>query len=191
MKLTSIQAALLLRKLPGILDITAKKLVDHFGSAQAVFDEKKINLLKIKGICAFHLQGFDQFERYLPAVIEEENFLEKEKIISLLYPSPDYPKASGFCANAPLVLFQKGGAPWKNERILSILGTRNPTSGGVDFCKQFIEDLSEYNPFIVLGFAQGIDIVAHKAALDNGLEIRTWIESNMSNRAQNPCRICL
>jgi len=32
-----------------------------------------------------------------------------------------------------------------------------------------IEDLAEYNPFIVLGFARGIDIVAHKAALDNGL----------------------
>ncbi len=34
----------------------------------------EINLLNIKGIGAFHLQGFDQFERYLPAVIEEENF---------------------------------------------------------------------------------------------------------------------
>ena len=42
MKLTSIQAALLLQKLPGIGDITAKKLVDHFGSAQAVFNEKKL-----------------------------------------------------------------------------------------------------------------------------------------------------
>ena len=41
---------------------------------------------------------------------------------------------------------------------------------GVDFCKQLIEDLAEYNPLIVSGFARGIDIVAHKAALDNGLE---------------------
>ena len=41
MKLTSIQAALLLQKLPGIGDITAKKLVDHCGSAQAVLNEKK------------------------------------------------------------------------------------------------------------------------------------------------------
>ena len=86
MKLTSIQAALLLQKLPGIGDITAKKLVDHCGSAQAVLNEKKINLLKIKGIGAFHLQGFDQFERYLPAVIEEEKFLEKEKIIAVAVP---------------------------------------------------------------------------------------------------------
>ena len=37
MKLTSIQAFLLLQFLPGIGDITVKKLVDHCGDAQAVF----------------------------------------------------------------------------------------------------------------------------------------------------------
>ena len=142
----------MLQKLPGIGYITAKKLVDQFGSAQGVLNEKKINLLKIKGIGAFHLQGFDQFERYLPVVTGEEKFLEKEKIILLLHPSPDYPKGLRFCANTPLVLFQKGSISWKNERILSIVGTRNPTSRDVDFCKQLIEDLAEYKPLIVLGF---------------------------------------
>ena len=33
-----------------------------------------------------------------------------------------------------------------------------------------IEDLAEYNPLIISDFARGIDIVAHKASLDNGLE---------------------
>jgi|TARA_B110000037_G_C16701654_1_gene335130 DNA processing protein len=48
MKLTSIQATLLLQKLPGIGDITAKKLVDHCGSAQAVLNEKKIIYSRLK-----------------------------------------------------------------------------------------------------------------------------------------------
>jgi DNA processing protein len=47
MNLTSIQASLLLQLLPGIGDITAKKLVDHCGSAQSVLNEKRSNLLKI------------------------------------------------------------------------------------------------------------------------------------------------
>ena len=93
----------MLQRLPGIGDITTKKLVDHCGSAQAVLNETKINLLKIKGIGAFHLKGFDQFECYLPAVTGEEKFLEKEKIIPLLHPSPDCPKGLGFCANTTLV----------------------------------------------------------------------------------------
>ena len=33
-----------------------------------------------------------------------------------------------------------------------------------------IEDLAEYNPLIVSGFDRGIDIIAHKAALDHGLK---------------------
>ena len=33
-----------------------------------------------------------------------------------------------------------------------------------------IEDLAEYNPLIISDFARGIDIVAHKVSLDNGLE---------------------
>jgi DNA processing protein len=158
----------LLQKLPGIRDITAKKLVDHYGSAQAVFNEKKINLLNIKGIGAFHLQGFDQFDRYLPAVIEEEKNLKKRANNFAAVSFSRLSQSIRFYANAPLVLFQKRGASWKNERILSIVGTRNPTSREVDFCKQLIEDLAEYNSLIVSGFARGIDIVAHKAALDNG-----------------------
>ena len=57
MKVTSIHAALLLQMLPGIGDITAKKLVDHFGSTQAVLNETKINLFKTKGIGAISLKS--------------------------------------------------------------------------------------------------------------------------------------
>ena len=38
-----------------------------------------------------------------------------------------------------IVLFQKGSISWKNERILSIVGTRNPKYRDVDFCKQLID----------------------------------------------------
>jgi len=132
--------------------------------------KKKINLLKIKGIGTFHLQGFNQFETYFSTVLEEEKFLKKEKIIPILYNSSDYPKTLTFFANAPLVLFQKGNVLWKNEHIVSIVGTRNPTSRGVDFCKQLIKELAVYHPIIVSGFAKGIDVVAHKTAMENNLE---------------------
>tara|TARA_Y100000389_G_scaffold198360_1_gene234734 strand:- start:670 stop:1023 length:354 start_codon:yes stop_codon:yes gene_type:complete len=96
MELTSIQASLLLQRFQGIGDITAQKLVDHCGSDQAVFKESKINLLKIKGIGTFHLQGFHKFERCFSTVLEEEKFLKKEKITPILYNSCDYPKTLVF-----------------------------------------------------------------------------------------------
>ncbi|MDB4643293.1 DNA-processing protein DprA [Flavobacteriaceae bacterium] len=170
MNLTSIQASLLLQLLPGIGDITAKKLVDHCGSAQSVLNEKRSNLLKIKGIGTFHLKGFSKYESYFDAVKEEEIFLKKEKITPIEYGSSSYPTTLGFCSNAPLVLFQKGKVSWENNRIISVVGTRNPTTRGIDFCKQLIQDLAAYQPIVVSGLARGIDIVAHKAALDQKLE---------------------
>ncbi len=170
MILTPIQAALLLQSLPGIGDITAKKLIDNCGSVVAVFEEKIDNLLKIKGIGTFHVKGFSNLESYIPAVEEEEKFLKKEKLATLVYGEENYPLSLSYCADTPLILFQKGQVSWNNKRIISIAGTRKPTTMGIDFCKQLIEDLSDYNPLIISGFARGIDIVAHKAALAKGLE---------------------
>lgn len=170
MNITSIQAALLLQSLPGIGNITTKKLVDHCGNVNAVFEEKKENLLKIRGIGTFHLKGFSDLESYMSNVIIEEEFLKKEQLTPLIYGEENYPLSLSYCADSPLVLFQKGKVSWDNERIISLVGTRTPTSRGIDFCKQLIEDIADYNPLIISGFARGIDIVAHKTALNEGLE---------------------
>ena len=39
-----------------------------------------------------------------------------------------------------------------------------------DFCKKLIADLAPLDPVIVSGFAYGVDIVAHQAAMDNNLQ---------------------
>jgi len=44
------------------------------------------------------------------------------------------------------------------------------SSYGRDFCNQLIKELSIYNPIIVSGFAYGVDICAHKAAIKNNLQ---------------------
>ena len=56
------------------------------------------------------------------------------------------------------------------RKMISIVGTRNMTNYGKDFCEQLITDLKPYNPIIVSGFAYGVDICAHKAALKNNLQ---------------------
>ena len=44
------------------------------------------------------------------------------------------------------------------------------SSYGRDFCNNLIEELAEHNPIIVSGFAYGVDICAHKAAIKNKLQ---------------------
>ncbi len=52
-----------------------------------------------------------------------------------------------------------------------IVGTRKATETGKENCKQLISDLNSVLPnvIIVSGLAYGVDICAHKAALDSGL----------------------
>lgn len=69
-----------------------------------------------------------------------------------------------------MVFFQKGEVRWDNPRIISIVGTRNPTQAGLRLCEDLIHVIAPYHPLIISGFARGIDITAHKKALDLGLE---------------------
>lgn len=54
--------------------------------------------------------------------------------------------------------------------MISIVGTRQITSYGTEFCKKLIEDIAPLDPVIVSGFAYGVDIVAHQLAMDFNLQ---------------------
>jgi DNA processing protein len=57
----------------------------------------------------------------------------------------------------------------KHKKIVAIVGARSCTSYGINACKALIEGLRGYNIVIASGLAMGIDAIAHKAALENGL----------------------
>ena len=56
--------------------------------------------------------------------------------------------------------------------VLSVVGTRRPSFGGLDSCKRLVQELAERYPELVVvsGLAYGIDHCAHKTALDCGLK---------------------
>jgi len=72
--------------------------------------------------------------------------------------------------DGPILFFQDGNIDFVNKKIISIVGTRKITTYGISFCEKLVADLAPLNPVIVSGFAYGIDICAHKAAIANGLQ---------------------
>jgi DNA processing protein len=81
-----------------------------------------------------------------------------------------YPDRLKHCFDSPVLLFKSGNIDLKNRKIISIVGTRQITSYGTEFCRSLIEDLSPLNPVIVSGFAYGVDIVAHQFAMEHNLQ---------------------
>ena len=160
---------LALQHVPNIGDITAKRLIAHCGSAEAVLKEKKQNLLKIDGIGSVTIN--DLFKaHHLKEAEKEMAFIEQNGIKVSYFQENNYPEKLKHCIDGPVLLFQVGNLNTEKQCIISIVGTRKITTNGVAFCENLIEHLVPYNPVIVSGFAYGTDITAHKAAIKNGLQ---------------------
>ncbi|MCB0445321.1 MAG: DNA-processing protein DprA [Gelidibacter sp.] len=160
---------LALQNVPKIGDITAKKLIAHCGSAEAVLNEKKRNLLKIDGVGSLILS--DLFNTsHLHKAEKELSFINENAIECLYFMDADYPEKLKHCIDSPILLFQTGHINLKQQRIISIVGTRKITTYGIAFCEQLVEQLATFNPVIVSGFAYGTDITAQKLALKHELQ---------------------
>lgn len=160
---------LALQNVPKIGDITAKKLIAHCGSAEAVLKEKRNHLLKIDGIGSGMLQDVNN-KVHLRAAEAELKFIKENDILCLYFMDHNYPEKLKHCIDGPILLFQSGKVNLKQQRLISIVGTRKITSSGVAFCEQLIEELAVFNPVIISGFAYGTDITAQKAALKHNLQ---------------------
>tara|TARA_B110001469_G_scaffold61539_1_gene59031 strand:+ start:8585 stop:9685 length:1101 start_codon:yes stop_codon:yes gene_type:complete len=172
--------ALALQAVPNIGDITAKKLIHHCGSPEAVFKESKANLLKIEGIGTHTIKNIS-VSKYLKAAEKELDFIEKQSIQGLYFEDSNYPFKLKHCIDGPIVLFQKGSIDWEKQPIISVVGTRKITTYGLIQCEKIIETLAIFNPIIVSGFAYGTDIAAHKAALKHQLQTVGCMAQGLQN----------
>lgn len=170
---------LVLQRVVNLGDVSAKKLLHKIGSAEGIFKEKKRHLLKIEGVGAFKLKNLNAKSHLLEAE-KEIKFLEKNQISYSYFLDEDYPKLLKNCIDGPLLFFRKGNIQLENKRIISIVGTRKITSYGKVFCENLIEELSPLNPIIVSGYAYGVDIVAHKSAVNNGLQTIACLAHGMN-----------
>ena len=85
------------------------------------------------------------------------------------YGQPGYPLHLQQIPDAPLLLFAQGKADFSAQRMLSIVGTRRMTGYGAGLCRELVQELAPYQPTIVSGFAEGIDITAQMEAVRQGL----------------------
>lgn len=164
-------AALALEFVPGIGLISAKRLVETFGSAEEVFARRKELPRLVQGFPARLADALDA-----PAAFErarrEMEFAIRHDVRCLCLNDEAYPSRLRECVDAPLVLFYKGTADLNRLHVVDLVGTRHATDYGRTLCTRFVTELKALCPdvLVVSGLAYGIDICAHRAALDCGLD---------------------
>jgi DNA processing protein len=141
------------------------KLIDHFGSLKEALNNNINTLSKVIPTSLAH--NIAMRNNYSEEVNNSLLWLRQSKdryIITLqdeIY--PDYLRQ---ISSPPLYLFAKGKIELLNNMKISIVGTRNPTSQGIENAKYFAYTLAKSGYTIVSGLAHGIDSYAHIGAID-------------------------
>ncbi|GGD58794.1 DNA processing protein DprA [Emticicia aquatilis] len=157
-----------LSNVDGVGSVFFRQLISYCGSAENVFKAKTDKLLKISGVGKTVIEGLKKKELLNDA---EKTLKEAESENVQLFFSTDknYPSRLKPLYDAPAVLYYKGSAALEHFRSIGIVGTRQATDYGKKVTENIVEQSKSYNPLIVSGLAYGIDITAHKAAIDFGL----------------------
>ncbi len=81
-----------------------------------------------------------------------------------------YPALLRRIDSPPAALYVDGdpGCLWQPQ--IAIVGSRNPTTGGLDHAQDFAATLARQGMTVTSGLASGIDSAAHEAAMDSGAQ---------------------
>lgn len=157
-----------LTNVEGVGSVFFRQLISYFGSAENVFKAKTDKLLKIPGVGKSIIEKLKNKELLLnaEAILKE---VEKQEVQLFFSTDKNYPSRLKNLYDAPAILFYKGNVDLDHFRSIGIVGTRQASEYGKSTTESIIEQSAPYNPLVISGLAYGIDITAHKAALENKL----------------------
>jgi DNA processing protein len=136
------------------------------GSAAALVD-KPTRELRTFGLSSAALQRLRRPDLELTARWRRWLMLSSRWIVP--FGSPDYPKRLEQLPDAPLALWTYGeGTHLLRRPQLAIVGSRNPTGGGIGTAEAFAQYVSTRGVAVTSGLAMGIDAAAHRGAMRGG-----------------------
>ncbi len=103
------------------------------------------------------------------ALLESDlRWLQAEQHHLVCWGSSQYPALLQDIPSPPAALFAAGDVDMLWQPQIAVIGSRNPTAGGVENARDFATELTRQGLTITSGLAEGIDGTAHAAALDAG-----------------------
>jgi DNA processing protein len=168
----SLYHELALTLFPGIGPQLTRQLMSYGGSAKNVLTMPGGRLRRIPGVgdaTIKTLTGPERGEALKKAEISLRK-AEKEGIAVLFYTSKKFPGRLKLIPDAPALLYYQGTADLNAPKTVAIVGTRQASDYGREQTLRIVQGLLPHRPVVISGLAYGIDIAAHRAALQEGLE---------------------
>ena len=152
---------------PGIGPRAAAKLLERFGSAEAVYNATRTELEQLR----LAPEAIDSIiARDLRSTAEAEIAAVKNLGGDiLLLDDGVYPSSLREIYDPPIVLYVKGAwAECLDQPCVGVVGSRKCSTYGQNAAMMLARDLAQRGITVVSGFARGIDAAAHRGALEGG-----------------------
>jgi DNA processing protein len=158
---------------PSLGAIRSRKLVEHFGGIDAVFNAS-LTELEAAGLRAEAAQSIALGKSFETA--EEELMRAASGGAEILtFDDPAYPPNLRNIYDPPVALYVKGSMEALSAPGVAIVGTRHPTPYGIGMSQRLACDLASRGLVIFSGMARGVDTCAHKGALEGkGRTVAVW-----------------
>ncbi len=146
------------------------QLYRRLGSATAVIEHRHDIREVLPDASPKLVSSLQNVDQYLRRAEEELEWDVSNGVMPLCMNDENYPQRLRECDDAPLMLFYKGSVNLNQRRVISVVGTRRNTVYGEDLIRRFMAELRQLCPqvLVVSGLAYGVDILAHRHALQNG-----------------------
>jgi DNA processing protein len=148
---------------PGLGPTKARKLVEHFGSIEAVF---RASLTELEG-AAIHAVSAQSLATGKSAELAREEIAQAAGAGVTLLSMEDalYPRRLKEIYDPPLVLYVRGDVEVLTKPGLAMVGTRHPTPYGTGMAERLATDLAAQGLVIISGMARGVDTASHRGAI--------------------------
>lgn len=147
-----------------------RTLLQELGSATSVYENRKDLGGLIERISERMSDALADMDSLLPRCEQELEYACHHHISILhIMDAEHYPARLAQCEDAPLLLYTLGNADLNARRIISIVGTRRCSERGRELSQNLVNYIAEQSPdtLVVSGLAYGIDVAAHRAALNS------------------------
>src|SRR3954468_10339671 len=152
---------------PGIGPRAAAKLLERFGSAEAVFGAARAELeaLRLRPEAVESIRSREFFDK----AAEEIARARAIGVDVLLLDDGVYPALLREIFDPPITLYVKGAwAASLEQPCVAMVGSRRCSTYGQNTATMLARELAERGVTIISGLARGIDAAAHKGALEAG-----------------------
>ncbi len=163
----SLLSALTLAMIPGVGPRTRQRLIEQFGSADAVLSATPSDLRTIPRIGSKLCRAISTARSEIDAAAVIE-LCRREDIEILVEASASYPRTLQEVPDPPGVLFVRGKLEASDALGFAIVGSRHATHYGLAQAERLAGSLARAGLTIISGLARGIDAAAHRAALAAG-----------------------